>query len=96
MEMSLLKIGKSVPKPVAMTTMVALRQIAENDPLAFYELVELCKDSNHQIWGDTDKLKGLSLLQSDGRVRDDVKEVILSAAEGEGMELSLGSPFAGC
>ena len=93
MEMSQLKTGKSVPTPLVTTTMIALHQIIAEDGIAFYELVEFCKDSNHKIRGGADKLKTLALLQSDGSIHSDVREIVLAAIEGEGLDLALVSPY---
>jgi len=66
--------------------------------LALYDLVELCKNPDYNISYSQNTLLSLALVtqQSAGKftVHDIVKNVVLSAVEGEGMETSLGSPIA--
>lgn len=60
-----------------------------------YELAMLCRDPEHKLFGDTgDVLKKLSLVQPDGRVHDSIRNIVLSAVEGEGLDMRLQSPIA--
>ena len=91
MNMVKLESGKTVPQFLVVTTMIALDNLVENAPLEFFELVSFCRDSNYQIKHDV-KSKALLLLQPDGSVNDDVKEIVLAATEGEGLDLKLTKP----
>lgn len=90
-----LKTGKTVPEAIVITTMRSLRSLMESDLITFFKLVELCKDSKHELWGEAgEKLKALSLIQTDGSIHADVREVVLASVESVGMGLTLVSPVA--
>lgn len=94
METVVLKNGAEEAKMLVAAIMMSLKGLAESKPLSFYELVELCKDPTHELWGDTKKdLEALNLVEPAGTVHSSIKHVVLSAAVGEGMELALGSPI---
>ncbi len=53
-----------------------------------------CRDSSHDFFGTTaDELKALAFLHSDGTVQRAIKEIVLSAAVGEELEMTLQSPI---
>ena len=88
-----LRNGTDESEPLVRVLMMSLRSLLGN-PLALYELAELAKDRNHEVWGDLDKpLKDLGLISPDGDMHDSVRNVVLSATEGEGAELHLVSPL---
>ena len=97
-----LKNGSSEAGPLVAVTMLSLNAVLEgngdalNGMLAFYELVQKCKNPDHKIWSEAQStlLMGLSLLDANGDVHNSIKNVVLSAAQGDGLELSLGSPYA--
>jgi hypothetical protein len=94
-----LRNGKEVPDVVIGTTMIALRTLADADFMAFCEFVETCRDPGHVIYGDCgDKIERLGLVQSvdaagHGKVHDAVRDIVLSAVDGEDFGLSLRSPL---
>lgn len=93
MDTVILKNGTEEAKMLVAVIMMSLKSLAEEKPLSFYELVELCKDPSHELWGDSaEDLKALNLLEPAGTVHSSIKHVVLSAAVGEGIELALGSP----
>jgi hypothetical protein len=92
MESVTLKTGATIPIHTFIETYKSLRSLAESDdPFLFYEFVMLCRDSNHEFWNHNtqQRLNDLSLIQADGHIQDDVREVVLSATEGEGLDLTL-------
>ncbi len=100
-----LKNGTEEARPLVGVTMMSIRglmgDLEHGGPIALYELVEICKDRDHKPFGNTgDKLAALSLAtpiaNSDGRfqVHNSIKNIVLSAVEGEGMEMSVGDPVA--
>lgn len=94
METVVLKNGAKEAETVVITTMMSLRHLVDSEPLTFYELVAKCRDNNHQLFGNTgEKLKNLALVQSDESIPDTVRNIVLSAIEGEGLKMSLGSPI---
>ncbi len=61
---------------------------------AVIELVELCRDPTHVCSKDEEeKLRELSLIGTDGRVHETTRDVVLSAASGDGVGLVLVSPY---
>lgn len=65
----------------------------KSKPMAVYELNELCKDRNHKIFGTLGAdLKELALLGADGQPHGSIKNIVLSAISGEGLEMTLASP----
>ncbi|MEX1112326.1 MAG: hypothetical protein WEC84_02580 [Candidatus Andersenbacteria bacterium] len=94
METVTLKSGAVEAKPAVMATMMSLKHLFESEPIVAYELVMKCRDRNHQFFGNTvDKLKQLSLVQPDGNVHDTIRNIVVSAAQGDGLDMSLGSPI---
>lgn len=86
-----LKNGSLVSKVCVVTTMMNLKLLLESNPIAFYELVMKCRDSDHVFFGNTEEvLKGLA-LKPDNSV---VKNIVLSAVEGEEFDMRLNSPIA--
>jgi hypothetical protein len=94
-----LRNGKTVPETTAKTTLIELRRVAQ-DPLALFELVEVCRNPDHVILGNYGaSLQALGLLTyvdegGRGVVHDDTRDVILAATEGDDLDLHLVSPFA--
>lgn len=72
----------------------ALSQLMTREPIAFYELVCLCRDSSHEVWpGMVEVLERAHLLKS-GRVHDSIRNVVLSAVTGDEADMALGDPRA--
>lgn len=95
-----LKNGASEVEPVVVVTYNILRGLLDSgdiaDIIALYELTMICRNPSHQIFADVhlDRLKDLSLLQANGQPHSSIRNVVLSAMSGEGMDLVLGSPAA--
>lgn len=90
-----LKNGSEIPEPLVTVTMVSLQDLIKSNPIAFYELVMRCRDRDHRLFGNTGEvLKSFALVESNGEIHDAVRDIVLSATEGEGLEMSLGSPLA--
>ncbi|NLH78692.1 MAG: hypothetical protein GX465_16820 [Acidobacteria bacterium] len=92
-----LKNGSEEAEPLVKVTMMSLNQLMQGLPGAIdaYELVEKCKDPAHEMFGDSEKhLIDAGLMEGPGRIHDSVKNVVLSAASGEGLELHFESPIA--
>jgi len=91
METATLKNGAVEAKALVEITMLSLMKLG---PIELYELVQICRRSDHPPWGDTiDTLKSWQLVGQDGVVHDSIKNIVLSAAEGDGLDLRLGSPI---
>ena len=98
METVTLRNGSTEMKALVIMTYMNLKKMFDDmkGAIAFYELVALCKDSKHEIFPDVQKqyLISRALMQSDGRVHQSIKNVVLSATTGEGVDLSLVNPIA--
>lgn len=65
-----------------------------NQPIAFYELVMCCREHGHKPFGNTGEiLRSGGLLLGDDRPHDTIRNIVLSAVSGEGLEMTLGSPI---
>jgi len=64
--------------------------------IALYELVAVCKNPSHQVFSNAQKeyLMGRALMQPDGRIHQSIKNIVLSAIEGEGLRLTVVNPIA--
>ncbi len=90
-----LKNGSREPEVAVRATMVSLRLLMSRHPIAFYELVEVCRDKTHQPFGNAaDILKSLGLMEPDGGIHDTIHNIVLSSVTGEGLDLGLASPLA--
>ncbi len=60
------------------------------------DLVQICqRDPDYKKFGSNeDELKKFSLLQPGGGVHDSIRNIVLSAFTGKGLELELHSPLA--
>lgn len=90
-----LKSGEEVRTSLKKTVMLALQSLMKNHPVAFYEMVMLCRDPDHEIWGDMgETLQDWKLVKPNGKVRPEVREIVLNAVKGEDMDMQLVSPVA--
>ena len=92
-----LKNGSEEALPLVIVVMRTLTTMMENgmDCIAVYELVEKCKDDKHMLFGNAEeKLKALALIEQSGHIHDSVRNIVLSAAEGEGLNMGIGNPVA--
>ncbi len=89
-----LKNGSKEDKRIVVVIMVSLRNLIKTHPIALCELIMKCKDANHQFFGNTGEvLQGLCLVQIDGSVNTSVSDIVLSAVEGDGLDMTLSSPI---
>lgn len=76
--------------------MVSLYNLMREYGMPFYELVMICRNPNHRLFGNSaEVLKSFSLLEADGQPHDVIRDVVLSAAVGEDLGLSLCWPIEG-
>jgi hypothetical protein len=94
-----LKNGSSETAISVQMAMIPLREIAEKETLLFYELVQLCRDPQHQMlkmYGSRLKERyGLVSEVFDGKyeVHASVRNVVLSAVTGDDSALAVVSPY---
>ena len=95
METVILRNGAEEAKPLVVVMMLCLERLMDERPLALYDLVMRCRDRNYQFFGDNeDYLKNLKLVEQDGSIHDSTRNVILSAADGDGLDMVLRSPLS--
>lgn len=93
METVKLKNGTDEAKVLVQTTMNALENLVDTNPIAACELVEMCKDASHKPFGNAcDILEDLSLVNN-GQVHTSIKNIVVSAFEGEGFDMRLTFPI---
>jgi len=92
----MLKNGTEACLPLVTVTMFSLNKLIEDGKIiVVHELVQLCRNHDHVPWGKTgEDLKALSLVENrDGwHVHDGIRDIVLSAANGEGLGMSIGNP----
>ncbi len=89
-----LRNGTEEHKGLVTALMMSLGELLKSKPIAFYELVSLARSPGHELWGNTrEVLSGLMLVDQQGNVHDSCRNIILSATEGDGLELTLRSPI---
>jgi hypothetical protein len=89
-----LKNGATIPHPHYTATWVSINSLMNKNPIAFYELVMICRDPTHQLFGNTTiKLQELALLDESGQPHSSTRDLVLSSVRGEGLEMSLSSPI---
>ena len=93
-ETVVLKNGAEEAEPLVRVTMMSLQDLMKKDPIGFYELVELCKDRHHKLFGNTGKELVARGLVNGGTVHDSIRHIVLSAVKGEGLDMTLTNPIA--
>lgn len=98
LEVVTLRNGAQEAKPLVAIIWAGIRKLLD-DPMGggivMYELVMKCRDSNHQFFGNTgDRLKALRLVELNGAVHNSIRNIVLSSAEGEGLQMSFRCPVA--
>lgn len=89
----LLRTGEMVPRFVVNVIVMILTNLTESNPIAFYEAVMIARDHHHKPFGDTgEELRHRNIIELDGRMRDITRSVILSATEGEMLDLGIVNP----
>lgn len=89
-----LRTGKEAIEPMVKVVSLSLQTLMAENPIVLYELAEKCKDSSHELFGKSgDLLRELSLIESNGSVRDIVQDIVLASIEGEGLEMHLVNPI---
>jgi hypothetical protein len=90
-----LKNGTSEQAILVSGILLTLRELMAQNVLAFYDLVMMCRNPNYQAFDANIKLLQESgLLESNRKVHDSIRNIVLSAVEGERLEMRLVSPYA--
>jgi len=95
LDMVVLKNGAKEVAVLVSVTMRDLRELRTEDIIAFDGLVMKCRDGNHKLFGNTEEfLKSKAMLERNGQPYNVVKNIVLSAVTGDGLDKKLGSPLA--
>lgn len=98
MDIVKLKNGTQEHPAAIQVTMIALQILFETEPIRFYEVACLAKDPKHVIFGGKTSMKTAIELGLVSELGDTfsmpiiVRNVILSAVEGEGFDMTLKRP----
>jgi hypothetical protein len=97
-ETVLLRTGIEEVKPLVKITMVILKRLYEEKPIVLYELAQLCRDRDHEPWGkcgdDLVERKLIQKTENGYHVHDSIRNIVLAAIDGEGVDMVLRSPLA--
>jgi hypothetical protein len=92
MKMVRLRNGSEEPEPLVVVTMMSLEKLMQEKPIALYELYQLCLNSGHKLFGNSEEDLGALSLVMNGQVHNSIRNVVLSAFTGKGLEICLVSP----
>lgn len=90
--MPILHNGADIQAPIITTVMVALEELLKSNLSAFLDCVDLARADACRLHLPTAAYLGL--INRDGRMHADTRDVILSAVRGDGMDMALRSPVA--
>ena len=94
MKVAILKNGSKEASSLVTVTMMNLRKLIESEPIAFFELVSMARDSTHKPFGNTNEvLQRFGLLDTNNCMHDSIKNIILSASTGGGLDMMLDNPI---
>lgn len=89
-----LKNGAEEDGALVTVVMIGLENLMNSNPIAACELVEMCKNNAHKPFGNAGAVLGELGLLIDGTVHGSVRNIVLSAFEGEGLNMRLTNPMA--
>ena len=93
METVILRNGAEEAKPLVAVTMMSLERLMKEKPLALYDLVMRCRDRSYKFFDDNEEyLKSLNIVDRDGSIHDSIRNIVLSAAKGDGLDMVIRSP----
>lgn len=93
METVTLKNGAEEPQILVAGTMLSLRTLHKDHPVALYELMMLCRQPDHELFGNARNiLESFGLIEPNGQPHDSTRNIVLSAMEGDGFEARLTNP----
>ena len=74
--------------------MLILDRLVEEKPVAALDLVMKCRDSNYQFFADNEEiLRDRKLVEKHGTIHSSIRNIVLSAFEGDGFDMVLLSPI---
>lgn len=94
MDVVKLKNGAEEVAALVTTTMMTLTRLLHDNPIAAVDAVGLARDRGYDASFTLSALKDLALVRDDGTMHSSIRNIIASAAKGEGLELELVNPRA--
>lgn len=89
-----LRTGVEMPTILVRTTYLNLELLMTQNPIAFFELVTLARDPEHQLFPGTEPALGaLSFMDGPGRLQTICRDLVLAAVDGEDGAMAL-LPYA--
>lgn len=92
METMRLRNGTTAPTAIVKTTTLSLKALWDKSPLAAYDLAKLARDPGYVPFGNAMQVLSDYHLVTDGEIQADVRNVVLSAFEGDGPAMRLINP----
>jgi len=94
-EVVTLRTGAKVPAPLVNTVTLVLERLMDTNTIALYEAVMMAREPGYVPFGNTgDVLRQYDFIGNYPRLHKTVRDILLAAAEGDGAELHLVSPYA--
>jgi len=88
-EMATLTNGTQVPMVAVMSSRLVLESLfARKDAIAIYELLELCKDHNHRLFGSTEQVlidAGVLPVEGGRGLSETMRQLILCSVAEKGL-----------
>lgn len=91
-ETVVLKSGIEMPRALVLVTYRALRRLMETEPLTLFDAVQMARTGQSRA-SSAARLDAEGITQG-GQMHDGIRDIILSAALGDGLDLQLTSPVA--
>lgn len=89
-----LKNGSELPEEIVTGTIMSLQALMLKNPIVFYELVMKARNPEHTMFGKTQAVAyEWDLIDSNGVINSQVRDVILSAVIGERLNMKLVNPI---
>lgn len=89
-----LKNGAVEVKVFVASMMLILDRLVEEKPVAALDLVMKCRDPNYEFFSDNEEiLRDRKLVEKHGTIHSSIRNIVLSAFEGDGFDIVLCSPI---
>lgn len=97
-----LKNGTTEAESLVAVVMMSLRRLADKHPMVLIDLASRCRDNSYEWFGDGEQVcRDLKLVEPEnpynseagGTIHQSIKNIVVSAIEGDGFEMKLGSPY---
>lgn len=90
-----LKNGSEEPNLLVNFISNRLAKLLNENPIPFYELVSLCRNPSHELYEVSGEvLKSQRFVEPDGTVTESIRNIVLSGAVGERLDMMWTSPVA--